>query len=210
MNRLQLDTSRIVAIVCGLALLGAWILGMASRPERRTAGAAVLDPVVPFSPPPGYVGSHTYGLWTLKCSERSRAPASPALEKPRCHMQGLINARLPDNRIVSVVAIRIVRAGPQSVPFLVIYLPARSRGDGSILFAVDENNAFRAPVKACAQTTCRIESALPAEALNQLLLGKVLKLQMAGPTPDQPAKFVYPLHGFRESFDALTAVHVAG
>lgn len=206
----QLDTSRIIAIVCGLALIGAWILGMASLPQRQKPGAASLSPVLHFTPPAGFVGSHTYGLWTLTCGQPTAATSATGQENPRCHMQGMINARRADKSIVSLVAIRIVRAGPQNVPFLVIYLPIGSKGDGSILFAVDNNNAFRAPVKACAQTTCRIESRLPADALNQFLIGKTLKLQMAGPSPEQPARFAYPLHGFRESFDALTALEIAG
>jgi invasion protein IalB len=200
-----LDISKVLAIVCTLALMVAWGAGMAIRPQPtgpRTGQGQTLAAVKPFSPPAGFAGAHVYGLWTLRCDATVPA-APPGRDNPRCNIQGLINAKRADNRVISLVAVRVVLAGPTKVPYLIFLIPARARGDGTILFAIDENNAFRAPLKGCTATTCRVEAPMPAQALNQMLGGRSFRLQMALQGAAQPAKLIYPLHGFREAYQAL-------
>lgn len=201
-----LDTSRIVAIVCAFALLGAWIFGIASLPDRRGgAQGSNLAAIQPFAPQPGYIGSHVFGLWTLTCGSEPKQPQAAGIDTPRCRTQGLVNARRTDGKVIPIVAIRVVRAGPENKPYLVIYLPSKSQGDGTMLFAIDGNNAFRAPIKVCGGNTCKVEAPMPDVALSQMLAGKTLKLQLGGPPPAPADKIVYPLHGFRESFEAMSA-----
>jgi invasion protein IalB len=85
-------------------------------------------------------------------------------------------------------------------------LPLGARASESVSFAVDKNTAFKAPVK-CNAKQCLVQGALPAEAVEQMRTGKTLSLVYTvkdRQQQDRKVRVDQLLHGFRQSFDAMS------
>jgi invasion protein IalB len=161
-----------------------------------------LPPIQAAKIDPGFEGKHQFGLWTLIC-ERVQGQAGPVRV---CRTNARMIVRGPNNTQLLAAGFNIVMMKTQPVPGMMFRLPASARAAASIGFAVDQNTAFRAPLK-CTQTECIAQGALPKDAVDQLRTGHMLSLFYTikdATQHDRKVRVDQQLLGFRESFDAMT------
>ena len=215
-----------VAIVSVILLVVAFAVGINTRPgpefwPRPLDARGRLPPIIPFAPGADFAGEHKYGLWTLYCrqgvpgAEAGSAPAAPAtpdlgaeLEPPgvpalRCLSHARIQVRIARGAPRTVAAFNVLAIGPEYTPFVVIQVPAKAKSGDLIFFQIDENLKFQAPVTECSEAACFVKSTLPQAAMDQMLQGKELRLRLTVAGTDKPADFAYPLHGFKDAYQAL-------
>jgi invasion protein IalB len=208
-----------------LLLLVAFLVGLAVRPPpdrwpSPRAGQSGLPAVIPFTPPADFAGEHKYGLWTLYCrraapgAEIGTAPAAPAApdlsaDVPasiaaalRCVSHARIQVAAPGQPARVLADFNVFVVGTDRKPYVIMNVPLRARAGNIVNFQIDENRMFTAPVGECGELSCRVQGELPAAALDQMLKGRELRLRLY-PEGADPVDFGYPLHGFKESYDAL-------
>lgn len=152
---------------------------------------------------PGFVGKQAFGLWTLSCHNVQQPGAAEA--KRLCLTNAKMMVRGPNNAAVLAAGFNVVMMNTQPAPGILFVLPLGARASESVDFAIDQNQAFKAPVK-CNAKQCLVQGALPAEAVEQLRQGKTLSLVYTvkdKQQQDRKVRIDQLLHGFRQSFDAM-------
>jgi invasion protein IalB len=97
----------------------------------------------------------------------------------------------------------VFMVGPDRKPFVIINVPAKAKEGKLVNFQIDDNLMFSAPVGECAGASCVVQGELPAEALTQMQAGKELRLRLYPGGSEGAIDFGYPLHGFKESYQAM-------
>jgi invasion protein IalB len=153
---------------------------------------------------PGFVGKQAFGLWTLSCHNIQRPEDTVA--KRLCLTNAKMTVRGPNNTAVLAAGFNIVMMNTQPAPGILFVLPLGAQASESVDFAVDQNEAFKAPIK-CNAKQCLVQGALPAEAVEQLRTGRTLTLVYTvkdKQQQDRKVRIDQLLHGFRQSFDAMS------
>lgn len=193
------------ALVLILISLAAVFLG--SRVTSTPKDAQLLPPIQPARIEPGFVGQHKFGLWTLICENVTLRAGTPQASPLRvCRSNARMMVRGPGDAPLLAAAFNVVMMKTQPAPGLMFRLPPSARAADSINFAIDGNSMFKAPLK-CSQTECIAQGALPQQAVDQLRSGRKLSLIYTiknQAQQDRKVRVDQPLHGFRESFDAMT------
>jgi invasion protein IalB len=196
------ETSTLVGIAAVAALI--WVSYMAiqwSRENPQGPAAVRLPPIQNVTIEPGFVGKQAFGLWTLSCRTLDQ-PASKRL----CLTNAKMKIRGPNNTAVLAAGFNVVMMNTQPAPGVLFVLPLGAKASDSVTFAIDQNTAFKAPVK-CNAKQCFVQGALPAEAVEQLRAGRTLSLVYTVKDKQQQDRKVRVdqlLHGFRQSFDAMS------
>ncbi len=222
-----------VGILAGLAMILVMVIGRLTAPSvpesRRTAQAQnTLPSIVPFTPPSDFVGEHKYGMWTLYCRKdeagaesgvAASAPVSPDLgadiaatgaKRPRCLTHARMQVRTAQSKPRVMAVFNVAVVGPEQKPFLVLQLPGRANGEKFALFAIDKNPAFKATFETCNEAQCMIQSAMPPQAAAQMTAGEQLLVRFFLSGSKQKIDIAYPLHGFKESYEALKLAQAGG
>ena len=186
------------AVVLILLSLAAVFVGAqyARGPVRQA-----LPPIQTARIDPGFVGQHKFGLWTLVCENVTAQPAAVRV----CRTNARMIVRGPNNTALLAAGFNIVMMKSQPAPGMLFRLPPSARAADSINFAVDQNAAFKVPLK-CSQTECLAQGALPSDAVDQMRKGKQLSVVYTikdKTQKDRRVRVDQLLHGFRESFDAM-------
>ncbi len=200
-------TSTLVGIGAVIALV--WVSVLAyqwSRDHRPGEGqqAVHLPPIQNVDIEPGFVGKQAFGLWVLSCHNVQQKGDAPA--KRLCLTNAKMTVRGPNNTAVLAAGFNVVMMNTQPAPGILFVLPLGARASESVSFAVDKNTAFKAPVK-CNAKQCLVQGALPAEAVEQMRTGKTLSLVYTvkdRQQQDRKIRIDQLLHGFRQSFDAMS------
>jgi invasion protein IalB len=200
------ETSTLVGIAAVAALI--WVSVLAyqwSREHRPGDGqqAVQLPPIQNVDIEPGFVGKQAFGLWTLSCHNIQQGDA---VAKRLCLTNAKMTVRGPNNTAVLAAGFNVVMMNTQPAPGILFVLPLGARASESVSFAVDKNTAFKAPVK-CNAKQCLVQGALPAEAVEQLRTGRTLSLVYTvkdRQQQDRKVRIDQLLHGFRQSFDAMS------
>lgn len=205
------------ALLVLVPLIGFWA-GSGPQPPAKAPSGPKLPAIIPFAPSSDFAGEHGYGLWTLFCraiptgaaiGEAPAAPtnpdldaalAPPAIATSRCVTHAAIRVGQPPQVLASF---NVTLVGAAHTPFVVFQVPAAAGAEKFVHFAVDRHEAFRAPLSGCDAGKCIVQTALPQEALAQMLQGTELRLRIYVGEAKQALNFGFPLHGFRESVDAL-------
>lgn len=200
------ETSTLVGIIAVAALIWVSVLAIQWSRESRPAGpsAARLPPIPNVHIEPGFVGKQTFGLWTLSCHDIQRPEDAAA--KRLCLTNAKMTVRGPNNAAVLAAGFNVVMMNTQPAPGILFVLPLGAAASESVSFAIDENTAFQAPIK-CNAKQCLVQGALPAEAIEQLRTGRTLSLVYTvkdKQKQDRKVRVDQLLHGFRQSFDAMT------
>ena len=193
------------AVVLILISLAAIFVG--SRGTRAPKDAQLLPPIQPARIEPGFVGQHKFGLWTLICENVALQAGTPQPSPVRvCRTNARMMVRGPGNAPLLAAGFNVVMMKTQALPGLMFRLPPSARAADSVNFVIDENSMFKAPLK-CTQTECIARGALPQQAVEQMRSGRKLSLIYTiknRAQQDRKVRVDQPLHGFRESFDAMT------
>lgn len=218
--------ANMVAIASLALLLTAFVVGVSTRPgpehwPRPPSSSAQLPPVIPFTPGPDFSGEHKFGLWTLYCrtgapgADIGKAPAAPAApdlssDVPasiavalRCVAHASIQVKAAGQAPKVLTDLNVYSVGPDRKPYLIITVPAGAKDGKLVNFQIDDNAMFAAPIGECTATTCNVQGELPKAALEQMLAGKEFRLRLYPTGNEGPIDFGYPLHGFKESYEAL-------
>jgi invasion protein IalB len=167
---------------------------------RKQAGP-VLPPIQAARIDPGFVGQHRFGLWTLICENvKAQAPLRV------CRTNARMTVRGPNNAALLAAGFNIVMMKTQPAPGMLFRLPPAASAADSINFVIDQNSVFKAPLK-CSQNECIAQGALPAEAIEQMRAGRTLSVIYTikdRAQQDRKVRVDQLLHGFRESFDAMS------
>jgi invasion protein IalB len=215
-----------VAIASAALLTAAFILGVNLRPgpehwPRPASGRAQLPLIIAFTPGPDFAGEHKFGLWTLFCrpgtpgAEMGTAPAAPAMpdlsaDVPasiaaalRCVTHARIQVRAAGQAPKVLAEFNVFMVGSDRKPYVILNVPAKAKDGKLVNFQIDDNLMFSAPVGDCTGATCLVQGELPAAALTQMQAGKELRLRLYPGGAESPIDFGYPLHGFKESYQAM-------
>ncbi len=215
-----------VAVVSMALMLTAFFVGISTRPgpehwPRPPSARVQLPPVIPFTPGPDFSGEHKYGLWTLYCRPGSpganigtapAAPAAPDLSSDvaataaaalRCVAHASIQVNVAGKAPRVLTDLNVYAVGSERKPYLILTVPAGAKDGKLVNFQIDANQMFSAPIGDCTATTCSVQGELPQAALDQMLAGKEFRLRLYPPGSEGPIDFGYPLHGFKESYQAL-------
>ena len=172
--------------------------------------ALQLPPIAKADIQPGFVGSQAFGLWTLICQDLEAPATAPAEDetapKRLCRTNAQLTVRGPNNAMLLAAGFNVVMMDTQPMPAIVFRLPPSARAAGHANFAIDDNTMFEAPLR-CGEKECLVQGALPAEALEQMRAGRTLSVVYTVKDRQQQDKKVRVdqlLHGFRESYDAMT------
>ena len=189
-------TAAIVLILTSLA--AAFFAGRPASGPGRVALPAIQQANIE----PGFVGQHRFGLWTLVCENVAAATAPVRL----CRANARMTVRGPNNAALLAAAFNIVMMKSEPRPGMMFRLPPAASAADSVNFAVDANTMFQAPLK-CSKTECLAQGALPEDAIEQMRNGRTLSLIYTVKDRAQKERKVRVdqlLHGFRESYDAMT------
>ncbi len=188
-----------------LILISLAAVFFSGRKAQAPQGAQLLPPIVPARIEPGFVGQHKFGLWTLICENLVlQAGAQPSPVRV-CRTNARMMVRGPGNAPLLAAGFNVVMMKTQSSPGMLFRLPPSARAADSVDFAIDENTMFKAPLK-CSQTECIAQGALPPQAVEQMRKGTKLSLIYTvkdRAEQDRKVRVDQPLHGFRESFEAM-------
>lgn len=179
----------------------------------RTPEQAALNlpPVQTADVQPGFVGQQPFGAWTLVCQNlKAKDPAAAAAAttpKRICRTNARMIVKGPNKQALLAAGFNVLMLDTRKSPAIIFRLPAGARAGASIGFAVDKNTMFTAPLK-CSQKECIAQGALPSEALEQMRQGQTLKLLYTikdKTQKDRKVRVDQLLHGFRQSYDAMTS-----
>lgn len=182
-----------------------------SRSTGPTQQAVNLPPIAEAKIPKGFVGQQAFGLWTLVC-QNVKPPATPpaAGQEPTpkrvCRTNARMTVKGPNNAVLLAAGFNVVMMDTKATPAILFRLPPAARAAQSANFVIDKNTTFKAPLR-CSTTECVVQGALPAEALDQMKAGHTLSLIYTIKDRQQQDKKVRVdqlLHGFRQSYDAMT------
>jgi invasion protein IalB len=180
-----------------------------------------MPPIVPFTPNPDFAGEHKFGLWTLYCrpgapgAEMGAAPAAPAnpdlsadvsattAAALRCVSHARIQVKAAGQAPRVLAEFNVFMVGPDRKPYVILNVPAKAKDGKLINFQIDDHLMFSAPIGDCTGASCIVQGELPAEALTQMQGGKELRLRLYPGGGEGPIDFGYPLHGFKESYQAM-------
>lgn len=183
----------------------------ASQPAPKQQ-AVKLPPIAEVDIKPGFVGQQPFGLWTLVCqnvkppAEGATPPAGTTPPKRVCRTNARMTVRGPNNAVLLAAGFNVLMLDTQKAPAILFRLPPSARAAESADFAVDKNTTFKAPLR-CTQKECLLQGALPAEAIEQMRTGHTLSVIYTVKDRQQHDKKVRVdqlLHGFRQSYDAMT------
>ncbi|MFM9863897.1 MAG: invasion associated locus B family protein [Micropepsaceae bacterium] len=201
------ETSTLVGIGAVAALIWVSVLAFQwSRENRPDQGprAVRLPPVQEVAIEPGFVGKQGFGLWTLSCHNVQKPGEETG--KRLCLTNAKMTVRGPNNTAVLAAGFNVVMMNNQPAPGILFVLPLGAKASDSVSFAIDKNTAFKAPIK-CNAKQCLVQGALPAEAVEQLRAGQTLSLVYTvkdRQQQDRKVRIDQLLHGFRQSFDAMS------
>ena len=188
-----------------LVLISLAAVFMASRPAPP--GARTLPPIQQVQISPGFVGTQPFGLWTLMCEN---LPAQAAVAQPAARRVCRTNARVvvrgPNNAPLLAAGLNIVMMDTQKSPGLLFRLPPAAQAADNINFAIDTNPMFKAPLH-CSAKECLAQGVLPADAIEQMRQGRTLSVLYTikdRQQKDRKVRVDQLLHGFRQSYDAMT------
>jgi invasion protein IalB len=209
----MLNSTNWVGYISAVTLIAISFAAVFLAPKPRGPGqiaAAQLPPIMPAAAAidTNFVGSHTYGLWTLVC-ENVRAPAAagapPAAGRRICRSNAQRRVRA-NNQVLLAAGFNVLYAGQARAPAVLFRLPPTAKAGDHVDFAIDENKAFQAPMGRCTEKECIVQGILPAEALEQMKTGKTISIRYTAQINQQPrpVRVDQLLHGFPESFAALT------
>jgi len=174
-------------------------------PGQGQVALTPLPPIAPSATPidTSFLGPHRFGLWTLVC-ENIRQPATNE-ERRICRSNAQKRVRVND-QVLLAAGFNVLFAGPRHEPAILFRLPPSANGGDHIDFAIDNNTTFQAPMGRCTDNECIVQGILPAQALAQMKTGKVLSIIYTADVNQQKRQVRVDqlLHGFPESFDALT------
>lgn len=207
----MLNSTNWVGYFSAVALIAISFAAVLLAPKHqgvRQGTEGELPPIVPANVQPGFVGTHTFGLWTLVCEDvkpqlPAGAPPAEARRICRANAQRRVEA---NNQVLLAAGFNVLFAGPQKSPAVLFRLPPSAKAGDHIDFAIDDNTMFQAPMGRCTPNECIVQGMLPPEALAQLKTGRVLSLVYTVTIKDhtQSVRVDQLLYGFRETFDALT------
>jgi invasion protein IalB len=197
-----------ISAVALIALSFAAVLLAPKHPGARQGAEAQLPPIVPANIQLGFVGTHTFGLWTLICENvqpQTVAGSPPAQPRRICRANAQKRVRA-NNQVLLAAGFNVLYAGPQKLPAVLFRLPPSASAGDHVNFSIDDNAMFQAPMSHCTQNECIVQGMLPPQALAQLKTGRTLSLIYTAKIKEQnrSVRVDQLLHGFRESFDALT------
>jgi len=175
-------------------------------------GTAVkLPPIAAADIKPGFVGSQPFGLWTLVC-QNLKPPATPPAEgqaappKRVCRTNARMTVKGPNNAVLLAAGFNVLMMDTKQTPAIMFRVPPAASAADSANFVIDKNTMFKAPLR-CTKTECVVQGALPPEALEQMKKGRALSLIYTIKDKQQQDKKVRVeqlLHGFKQSYDAMT------
>ncbi|MBI1211708.1 MAG: hypothetical protein GC190_09620 [Alphaproteobacteria bacterium] len=169
-----------------------------------TAPQAQLPPIQPATVDAKFMGTHTFGLWTLVC-ENVHSPSAPGTERRICRSNAQKRVRA-NNEVLLAAGFNVLYAGPNREPAVLFRLPPTANASDHIDFAIDDNTTFQAPMGRCSPSGCIVQGILPAEALAQMKTGRILSVIYTATVNQEPRRIRVDqlLYGFPESFEALT------
>jgi invasion protein IalB len=172
------------------------------RPGPGQINTAQLPPIMRATVDASFIGTHTFGLWTLVC-ENIRSPAGTERRICRSNSQKKVRA---NNQVLLAAGFNVLYAGPTKEPAVLFRLPPTASAGDHVDFAIDNNTTFQAPMGRCGDNECIVQGMLPAQALAQMKTGKVLTLVYTANVNEKPRQVRVDqlLYGFPESFEALT------
>lgn len=200
----SLDTTRLLMLIGGAAVVALVSVAASYFAARQGPRPPVLPAIKPASIAPGFVGDHTFGLWTLKCEDApQQGEAAPApVRVCRVNARMMVNA---GGRQLLAAGFNVVMMKTQPSAAILFRLPPAASAADKANFAIDDNAMFSAPLK-CSATECLAQGGLPDEAREQLRNGKTLSLLYTiNDTAGKPrtVRVDQLLHGFREAYDAM-------
>jgi len=199
-------SGRIVVVVAVAAIVALSVAAVYLGAGQFGSDRANMPPIVEADIPPGFVGQHRFGLWTLVCES---SPSKDGEELPAhiCRANARVMIRAGGGaRPLLAAGLNIVMMKTQPGPAMVFRLPPAANAADSIDFAIDDNTTFKAPLQ-CSQRECIARGALPAEAVEQLKVGERLSIVYTvkdQKAQDRKVRVDQQLYGFRQAFDAMT------
>jgi invasion protein IalB len=186
------------AVLILTSIAAAFFSGRPAKGPLRMALPAIQQAEIQ----PGFVGQHRFGLWTLICENVAASPAPVHL----CRTNARLTVDGPNNSALLAAGFNIVMMQSQPRPGMMFRLPPAAAAADSVNFAIDANTMFEAPLK-CTKTECLAQGAIPQEAIDQMRGGQTLSLIYTvkdRAQQDRKVRVDQLLHGFRESYDAMT------
>jgi invasion protein IalB len=194
-----------------LVLISVAAIYWAAAPGTPAKRELKLPPIANADIKPGFTGKQAFGLWTLVCQDMKpqATPAAAGTEpapKRMCRTNAQMTVRGPNNAVLLAAGFNVVVMDTKDTPAILFRLPPAAAAGKNANFVIDKNTTFQAPLR-CSQKECLVQGALPAEALDQMKAGHTLSLIYTVKDKKQQEKKVRVdqlLHGFRQSFDAMT------
>jgi invasion protein IalB len=204
------DSTNLVGYISAILLIAvsfAAVFVGAKREGAHLAGPTVAAPVTAIPVDANFIGNHTYGFWTLVCDMVRPRAAPGATAEPRRICRTNAQKRVQANeQILLAAGFNVLLVGPQKEPGILFRLPPTASAGDHVNFAIDANTMFAVPMGRCTDNECIVQGMLPAEALEQMKTGKTITViyTAAIKAQNREIRVEQPLHGFPESFDALT------
>ena len=207
----MLNSTNWLGYISAIMLIGisfAAVFLAQSLPGARQVGPLQLPPIIHLEVDASFTGNHTFGFWTLVCENvkphmPAGAPAVAARRICRTNAQKRVQS---NDQILLAAGFNVLFVGPEKQPGVLFRLPPSASAGDHINFAVDKNAMFQAPLGRCSADECIVQGMLPPEALDQMKVGSTLTVIYTASIDDKnrAIQVEQSLHGFRESFDALT------
>jgi invasion protein IalB len=119
--------------------------------------------------------------------------------------------RGPNNAMLLAAGFNVLMLDTKKTPAILLRLPPSARAAASADFAIDQNTTFQAPLR-CTAKECLLQAALPVEAVEQMRSGQTLSVIYTVKDrrqQDRKVQVDQPLHGFRQSYDAMVRAMAA-
>lgn len=178
----------------------------------------VPQPIAPVAPPiaqsyedriesvgAGFVGKLTFDEWQLICGDTASGGEDSLGDTPTsqriCRANHII--RTGEDKASRLAAVNIIRAAAVAVDQAVLFLRLRPEAQsGEVIFWVDENQRYSAPIARCTQQECVVQSVLPEVFIQEMREGR--EIQFLIPAPDSRKVLAEaPLRGFAPAYEAL-------
>lgn len=153
---------------------------------------------------PTFLGEATFGPWKLICAEieQGEGEGEGAGKQRQCRANHIIQTGDDKSLVVAGVNILKYAAAEQAQAVLFLRLPPQAQS-GNVVFWVDENQRFQAPITRCTESQCIVQSVLPDAFIAQMKEGTTFSLLI--PAPDNKrVKADAPLQGFNLAYEGLT------
>lgn len=202
------ESNRLIVLgaVGALILISLAAVFFASTPATGPGGRA-LPPVQQANIARGFIGKQPFGAWLLVCEDLTKNPAAAQSGAKRvCRTNSRVIVRGPNNAALLAAGLNVVMTDNHKGPGLLLRLPPAAGAADSIHFAVDKHAMFKIPLR-CTKTECLAQGALPADAVTQMRDGKTLSILYTvkdAQKKDRKVRVDQMLHGFRQSYDAMT------